>query len=179
MPSPIGHALGGLIVGLWGVDRAGRAGGARGASRAAAYTLDTRFLAFCTVAACLPDLDFLWGRHNMETHSLGFAVLVGLAVFGWRRSARLAIACALGVATHVLFDWLGSDTTPPLGVMALWPLSNDYYFSDARVFQAISRRYWLPNFVTFNLLAVAREVAILLPIVAAVWWLRRQRRSRE
>jgi membrane-bound metal-dependent hydrolase YbcI (DUF457 family) len=115
----------------------------------------------------------------METHSLGFAVLVGLAVFGWRRSARLAIACALGVATHVLFDWLGSDTTPPLGVMALWPLSNDYYFSDARVFQAISRRYWLPNFVTFNLLAVAREVAILLPIVAAVWWLRSQRRSRE
>ena len=167
MPSPIGHALGGLIVGLWGADRAvGAAGRAR-------------FLALCMVAACLPDLDFSWGRHNMETHSLGFAVLVGLAVFGWRRSARLAIACALAVATHVLFDWLGSDTTPPLGVMALWPFSNDYYFSDARVFQAISRRYWLPNFVTFNLLAVAREIAILLPIVAAVWWLRRQRRSRE
>src|SRR5262245_5866153 len=29
------------------------------------------YLFFCTVAACLPDIDFFWGRHNMETHSLG------------------------------------------------------------------------------------------------------------
>jgi hypothetical protein len=134
-------------------------------------------LALYAVVACLPDLDFLWGRHNMETHSLGFAVLVGLAVFAWQRSARLATACALAVASHVLFDWLGSDTTPPLGVVALWPLSQEFYFADAYVFQAISRRYWLPNFVTHNLLAIAREVAILLPIAAVAWWWRGFRRA--
>ena len=166
MPSPIGHALGGVIVGL-----VAGAAGAAGAARAAG-AIDWSFLTFCVVAACLPDIDFLWGRHNMETHSLGFAVLVGLAVFAWRRSASLAAACTIAVATHVLFDWLGSDDFPPLGVMAFWPLSHSFYFADAFVFEAISRRYWLPGFVTHNLAAIAREVAILLPIAGALWWWR-------
>jgi membrane-bound metal-dependent hydrolase YbcI (DUF457 family) len=113
----------------------------------------------------------------METHSVGFALLVGVAVFAWTRSTRIAFACALAVISHVLFDWLGSDDTPPLGVMALWPLSSEFYFADAFVFEAISRRYWLPNFVTHNLLAVAREMAILLPVAAALWWWRGPRRA--
>jgi membrane-bound metal-dependent hydrolase YbcI (DUF457 family) len=123
----------------------------------------------------VPDLDFLWGRHNMETHSIGFALLVGMAVYAWQRSNRVAIACTLAVASHVLFDWLGSDDTPPLGVMGLWPFSNEFYFANAFVFEAISRRYWLANFFTHNLLAVAREIAILLPILVAVRFLRARR----
>jgi len=165
MPSPVGHALGGLIVGL--LTRARLTD-----KPYPQYLPHQTHLTICAVAACLPDIDFLWGRHNMETHSLGFAVLVGLAAYAWQRSPRLGLACTLACASHVLFDWLGSDTTPPLGVVALWPLSNEFYFADVPVFQAISRRYWLPNFVTHNLLAVAREIAILLPIVAVVWWLR-------
>ena len=126
----------------------------------------------CALAACVPDIDFFWGRHNMETHSVGFAVLVGLAVYIWRRDVRLSVAVTLAVGSHVLFDWLGSDDSPPLGVMALWPFSARFYFADAFVFEAISRRYWLPGFVTHNLLAVAREIAILGPIVAVIWWRR-------
>jgi len=38
---------------------------------------------------------------------------------------------------------------------------------------AISRRYWLPGFIQHNLLAIAREVAILAPIAALLWWRRR------
>jgi membrane-bound metal-dependent hydrolase YbcI (DUF457 family) len=124
------------------------------------------------VAACLPDIDFFWGRHNRETHSIGFAILVGLAVLAWWRSARLALACTAAVGTHVLFDWLGSDDFPPLGVMALWPFSDTFYFANAFVFEAISRRYWLPGFVQHNVLALLREVAILLPILGVVWWRR-------
>lgn len=137
--------------------------------------VDRRLLWAGVAAACLPDLDFLWGRHNLETHSLGFALLVGLVAWGWTRSTRWALVCALAVATHVLFDWLGSDTTPPLGVMALWPMTSDFYFADAFVFEAISRRYWLPNFVQHNLMAVAREIALLLPLTAVVWWRRARR----
>ena len=127
------------------------------------------FLPWCALAACLPDLDFFWGRHNMETHSLGFAALVGLAVFVWRRDRRLAVACFLAVCTHVLFDWLGSDDFPPLGVMALWPITSQFYFANAFIFDAISRRYWLPGFVQHNVIAVLRELAILVPIVAGMW----------
>jgi membrane-bound metal-dependent hydrolase YbcI (DUF457 family) len=132
-------------------------------------------VAWCVAAACLPDIDFAWGRHNMETHSVGFALLVGIIVFAWQRSTRLAIACMAAAGTHVLFDWLGSDDFPPLGVMALWPFSNAFYFAEAYVFQTISRRYWLPGFVEHNVLAVAREVTILAPVAAVCYWLRKGR----
>ena len=154
MPSPVGHALGGLIVG---------------------EVLAPSALLICAIAGVAPDVDFLWGRHNQETHSLFAGVVAGLLVLAWKRNARLAVAVTLAWTSHVLFDWLGSDTTPPLGVMALWPFSSEYYFSNAFFFEAISRRYWLDNFVTHNLWAVAREILILGPPLAVVWWLRRSR----
>jgi hypothetical protein len=158
VPSPVGHALGGAIVGV--------ALGTFG-------TLGTPGTFVTLAAALAPDLDFLWGRHNQETHSLGAALFAGLAVFAWKRQPRLALAVTLAWASHVVFDWLGSDTTPPLGVMALWPISSDYYFSNAFFFEAISRRYWLDNFVTHNLRAVAWEIVILGPL-ALFLWLRRK-----
>ena len=165
MPSPVGHALGGLIVGLALNPR----------------TLGTLGTIAC--AAVLPDVDFLWGGHNRETHSLGAAILAGLVVLAWTRgrNPRLAIAVTLAWSTHVLFDWLGSDDTPPLGVMALWPLSSTFYFGDAFVFEAISRRYWLPNFVSHNAWAVIKETLILGPpflLLTALRW-RARRRSRR
>ena len=151
MPSPVGHALGGLIVG---------------------EVLAPSALVICALAGVAPDLDFLWGRHNQETHSLFAAVLAGVAAFLWKKNARLALAVTLAWMSHVLFDWLGSDTTPPLGVMALWPLSSEYYFSNAFFFEAISRRYWLDNFISHNLWAVARELVILGPPLAILMWIR-------
>lgn len=162
MPSPVGHLLGGAIVG---------------------QVLTPSAVLLCAAAGAAPDLDFLWGRHNMETHSLGAALIAGLAVFAWKRNVRLAIAVTVAWVSHVLFDWLGSDTTPPLGVMALWPLSSDYYFSNAFFFEAISRRYWLDNFITHNLWAVTREILILGPVLAVVtafrWRARRRFRHQD
>ena len=125
----------------------------------------------------------MWGGHNRETHSLGAAVIAGLVVFAWKRSPRLAIAVTLSWASHVLFDWLGSDDTPPLGVMALWPLNSNFYFADAFVFEAISRRYWLDNFFTHNAWAVIKEILILGPLSLRAYsqlsrW-RARRRSRR
>ena len=159
MPSPVGHALGGAIV-AYALGTVGTLG-----------TLGT--LATVVFAAVAPDIDFAWGGHNRETHSLGAAVIAGLVVFAWKRDVRLAIAVALSWTTHVLFDWLGSDDTPPLGVMALWPINSNFYFSNAFVFEAISRRYWLDNFYTHNGWAVVKEILILGPIALMVWWLGR------
>jgi membrane-bound metal-dependent hydrolase YbcI (DUF457 family) len=167
MPSPVGHALGGLIVGL-ALTRPQPA-----SSDPPSRSLGRReWLALCVAAACLPDIDFGWGRHNMETHSIGFALGLALLAGAWWRSARVMIACALAVGTHVLFDWLGSDDFPPLGVMALWPFSSEFYFADAYVFATISRRYWLPGFIQHNLLAVLRELLLLVPALAVTWWVR-------
>ena len=153
MPSPVGHALGGLIVG--------------GALAPSALLL-------CAVAGVAPDLDFLWGGHNRETHSLGAAVIAGLLVWAWKRNSRLAIAVTLSWASHVLFDWLGSDDTPPLGVMAMWPLNSYFYFANAFVFEAISRRYWLDNFIPHNAWAVIKEILILGPVAAILFAIRRR-----
>lgn len=150
MPSPVGHLLGGAICG---------------------WILAPGSVVLVAIAGAAPDLDFLWGRHNAETHSLGAAVLAGLAVLAWTRGKRpgLALAVTLAWSSHVLFDWLGSDDTPPLGVMALWPVSKEYFFANAYVFEAISRRYWLSNFVSHNAYAVAKEVLFLGPPAFLAW----------
>jgi membrane-bound metal-dependent hydrolase YbcI (DUF457 family) len=172
MPSPVGHALGGAIVAL-----------AMGPKQLAAWGMGPGRNAFTLVvlAAIVPDMDFAWGGHNRETHSLGAAVIAGLVVCAWQRSPRLAIAVTLSWVTHVLFDWLGSDDTPPLGVMALWPLDSNFYFANAFVFEAISRRYWLDNFIPHNAWAVIKELLILGPLavllMGARW--RARRRSRR
>jgi len=160
VPSPVGHALGGLIVG---------------------EIVAPSALLICALAGVAPDLDFLWGRHNMETHSLGAALFAGLAVLAWKRNPKLAIAVTVSWSSHVLFDWLGSDDTPPLGVMALWPLNANFYFANAFVFEAISRRYWLDNFISHNSWAVITEVVILGPVlfIAARWRARRRSRHRD
>ncbi|MEZ5293980.1 MAG: metal-dependent hydrolase [Vicinamibacterales bacterium] len=170
MPSPIGHALGGAIVGALLAPASPPRELAR--RHPAAALLASTTVAVAAVAACLPDVDFLWGRHNMETHSVGAAAAAAAAVWVWRRERRLALAVGLAWLTHVAFDWLGSDDTPPLGVMALWPLSSAFYFADAYVFAAISRRYWLPGFAAHNAWAVVRELAILTPVAAAAVALR-------
>ncbi len=65
--------------------------------------------------------------------------------------------------------------------MALWPLTSTFYFADAFVFEAISRRYWLSNFIPHNAWAVAKEILILGPLflLLRAFRLRGPRRSRH
>ncbi|MEO6214161.1 MAG: metal-dependent hydrolase [Vicinamibacterales bacterium] len=161
MPSPLGHALGGAIVGSLVARRPGWA-----------------VLAVCAAAAALPDVDILLPmRHRGATHSVtaalvGFgAALLLLAVKGVKADrVRLASAVGLAVLSHVLLDWLGEDSSTPRGVMALWPFSIAYYVSDLNVFAAVDRRYWSPGFLRRNTIALARELGILIPLA----WLARK-----
>jgi inner membrane protein len=138
------------------------------------------------VFACLgalPDIDLLVGAHSGPTHSIGAAVLVGVAagaaryLSGRPRAAILvAAACAAAYGSHVLLDWLSSDNSAPIGIMALWPIDRAYYASNLQVFMAISRRYYQGwAFVQQNALAVARELAILVPLVSVVMIVRKRR----
>lgn len=138
------------------------------------------------VFACLgalPDLDLLVGAHSGPTHSIGAAVLVGAAALAARfRSGRpratiiIAAACAAAYGSHVLLDWLSIDNSAPIGIMALWPIDRAYYESSLHVFMAISRRYYQGwAFVRQNALAVAREIAILVPLLSIVMIFRKRR----
>ncbi|MEO7158160.1 MAG: metal-dependent hydrolase [Vicinamibacterales bacterium] len=165
MPSPVGHALGGLIVGSLAVRRP-----------------SWLMLTACAAAAALPDLDLVLPlTHRGPTHSLtaaacvfGFAWMV-VRRNRWANGSRIAVALGLSVLSHVLFDWLGEDSSTPRGVMALWPFSHAFHVSDLNVFAAADRRYWLPGVWRRNLFALAREILILGPLA----WLVIKRRARR
>jgi inner membrane protein len=166
MPSPIGHAIGGLTAG-WAA-----------AGRPRVATLVWPALVLCLVGM-LPDIDLLFGIHSGQTHSVGAALIVLGAAWVFQRAAPrllhglppLAIGCAY--ASHILLDWLGQDTSAPHGVMALWPFTDRYFMSPIAFLPSITRRYWLPGFWLHNLRALAFELAVLGPILILVWWSRR------
>ena len=162
MPSPVGHALGGIAV-AWAIDP----------------TADRELTVVCAALAAAPDLDLLLPvPHRAVTHSVGAVAFVALfaaamAVKSRRPVGKLTLMCAAAYASHLLLDWLGADHYAPEGIRALWPLSGGYYISHLDVFRETARRFLTSESVMAqNAKAVAQEVAILGPIVGALWLVR-------
>ena len=151
MPSPVGHALGAIAVGWGAVPRRDVAGAA-----------------ILAAVAIAPDLDLLVHTHRGESHSVGALLVAGLASWIVTRQPRWGVAVALAWGSHILLDWLSNDTRPPLGVMAMWPFTGDYYKAAFEIFPPVSRRYWEARFWIYNLKAVAVELLIMLPLTALV-----------
>jgi inner membrane protein len=196
MPSPLGHALGGIAAGWLIAGRPPfRTGGVPALAGGADVTAGLRAriarvlrhptwlesAAWFGALGVLADVDFLAGRHSHHTHSIGAVVVVLLAVLalvglhGW----RAAFASAAAYSTHLLFDWMGNDTSAPIGILALWPFSDQFFQSRLFLFEAISRRYWLPGFWAHNLRAIAWELVLLVPLVVLVARLRRKAPARN
>jgi hypothetical protein len=53
--------------------------------------------------------------------------------------------------------------------MAFWPISTAYVQTGLSVFAPITRSFDRPGVVIHNLLAVVRELVLLVPIVGAIW----------
>jgi membrane-bound metal-dependent hydrolase YbcI (DUF457 family) len=170
MPSPVGHALAGLTVHVLSArDRAERT--------------DMRRAVLMVAAATAADLDlmfrFIDGRnhHQAETHSIGAAALAALVVWalgrlaGWMRPGALGVWAGVAWLTHLLLDYLGRDTHPPIGIMALWPLESGYHKAPWPIFLDIGRTLeWVT--VRHDALAVAWEIVLLGPVLLASWRLR-------
>ena len=175
MPSPLAHALFGLSL---------HSLTARDGDEATSLP---RALVFAG-AAIAPDLDLLFklvdGRnhHQAESHSIGCALLAGVLAWAlaklWRQPspARWGMAAAVGWASHVALDYLGKDTHPPIGLMAWWPFSSGHYKFPWPLFMDIGRTLeW--STLRHDAVAVAWEVAILAPLLAACWRWRPSRRA--
>ncbi len=135
--------------------------------------------------ACAPDLDLLLHLvagpqyHRGPSHSLGAAAVAGLVVFWAARlfgpgaaAARLGLLAGAGFLSHVVLDWLGSDSRAPFGIMALWPFSQAYYVAPFPVFLDVGRELTWTT-MGHNTLAAAWESVLLLPVL----WLVRRRGS--
>jgi len=129
MPSPVGHSLTGYLI--------------YRATAGTAAEETWRTLLLYLVAANIPDLDFIPGLlvgepgryHHGASHSLGFAILFGLALSLTLAAFKLGDRIQNFVIffslyfSHVLLDYLSTDTSFPYGVPLFWPLSNEYYIA--------------------------------------------------
>lgn len=156
MPSPVGHALAGIAAGYL-VAGSGAPGRREGSLLTALVQTSRSGRCFgFGLLGMLPDVDFMFGSHSTFTHSVGAVVVAGFggAVLATRthRGVRMryGVAVAAAYGSHVLLDWLGTDDTPPLGVMALWPFSSRFFLSGREWFLGVCRQYdelscWLHN----------------------------------
>jgi membrane-bound metal-dependent hydrolase YbcI (DUF457 family) len=167
MPTPIGHALGGIAVGYaveaW---RAGRSV-ATDRSHIPWTGVGCSVLSLATIGV-LADIDLLFGIHRGLTHSVTATILVGLAYGVIQKAGRLnaGFTAFFAYGSHILFDWCGADTGPPSGVMAFWPVSEDYYQASYVIFYRVCREYWDPACWQNNLMALGWELLVLVPVTA-------------
>jgi membrane-bound metal-dependent hydrolase YbcI (DUF457 family) len=173
VPSPLAHLLGGFIVHV---------------STAPSDQIASRRRTLVTLGAALaPDLDFGWklidgvNHHQAEGHSVGVGLVLAAAVAavsavrGQPRPMALGLAALLGWCSHLLLDLCNVDTHPPIGLMALWPLSSGYFKSPWPLFLDIGRTLnW--RTVRHDLVAVTWELALLCPALLLAWRVRARRR---
>jgi membrane-bound metal-dependent hydrolase YbcI (DUF457 family) len=180
MPSSVGHALAGVAA-AWTADLVPGARAGRNAAPAASlYRRAGGGLTLaCLILPTLPDADLLFHTHRTYTHSVGAVAVVGLAaalvaaLLPGRPVLRVALTCAAAYATHLALDWLSVDTLPPYGLQAWWPFSDAWVISGWDLFAQTERRHFLSAAtIWINAQAVAREVAILAPLVLALWLVR-------
>jgi membrane-bound metal-dependent hydrolase YbcI (DUF457 family) len=173
VPSPLAHALAGFVTHV---------------ATAPADEIANRRRALVTVGAAMaPDLDFGWrlvdgmNHHQAQGHSLGVGVAVAALVAGAAAAARtprplaLGMVALLGWSSHLLLDLLNVDTSPPIGLMVLWPLTTSHFKSPWPVFLDIGRTLnW--RTVRHDAIAIAWELAVLCPLLVGVWRARNRRR---
>jgi membrane-bound metal-dependent hydrolase YbcI (DUF457 family) len=172
MPSPVGHAIAGLIVHL-------------ATAREREERLDLGRAIAAVAAAVAPDLDLLLrlvdGRnhHQGATHSLLSAILAGVAVAAWRMAgprtqpARWGTMIGLAWGSHLLLDYLGRDTSPPIGIPVLWPAAMRFHCPWSLFLDVGRTLKW--ETVLHNAAALGWEVVVLLPILGLTFGWRSRR----
>jgi inner membrane protein len=171
MPSPVGHSLTGYLI---------YCGTAK-----VAPEKRWRTIALYLFAANAPDFDFIPGLlageparyHHGPSHSLGFAILFGLALsltmalFKLGAGKRTFIIFFALYFSHVLLDYLSTDTSIPYGVPIFWPFSNEHYIARFAFFPDIHRPVSSGiDFITgvlsvHNLWAAIIESLLLVPVI--------------
>ncbi len=181
MPTPIGHALSGVLV---------------FSAVSIKKALPKRLFFFTLIWAVLPDMDFLFGffegnpnkYHHHFTHSFVFVLVVG--AFGAvlltqkNRSQFGVYFVCLSVAgvMHVLLDVLALDTSAPYGAPIFWPFSTHYFISPIRIFSDVHRvsdsRLFFRSLLNWhNAMTVGIEILILGPLtIASQWFAKRMAR---
>ena len=175
MPSPIGHLLAGAAIAWLGPGRS------RPAARPQPFPHRLAGLTLvCAVLAALPDLDLLYQPlHRTASHSLLSAAvltIVAAAVTGWvtpsAGALRVGLLCGAAWGSHLLLDWLGTDTNVPRGIQLLWPFSERWFISGWDLFPPTERRDPLSAAtMARNIRTAVYEIALMGTVAGAAWFI--------
>ncbi len=151
---------------------------------------DWKTIVLYVAAANAADLDFLPGIlsgnisifHQRESHTLGFSLLFAL-VFGlwalWssrgkgKSASRIFFIPFFLYFSHVVIDFFTFDNRMPLGLQLFWPFIGSYFTSPFSIFYSVEKDNLSVLFGRHNFIGVAIELAIFLPAVLLVAFLRR------
>lgn len=127
----------------------------------------------------MPDADFAVAhftrtyflQHHYFSHSIPFALLVTIACIAvlkalrQRHPLRNGFILGLLYSTHLIIDYLTEDGSSPFGIPLLWPFTDHHFYSPFIVFYSIHRGRWSQVFSWHNVVGLAIEIAVLLPVV--------------
>jgi inner membrane protein len=173
MPTPIAHGLAGYAFLIFAEPKL--ASDFRGNLKA----MGTGFF-----FGSLADADFFVAyyskhpvlQHHYFTHSIFFALLIGLTMYlvlrALRKSHPLRTAMILTAVygTHLLLDYFTNDGSRPIGIPLLWPLSHKHFIAPVEFFLSIHRGSMDVLFGPHNFKALLREILILGPFAVAAYW---------
>ena len=177
MSLPVSHEMAGLSLGLaWVLPRGRVADWTRAIKARFGFLLMTLFLAMA------PDLDIFPGLlsghlnafHQGLTHTAGWCLLFAFGMYacwhafhpedGWRCWLFFS-AVAL---SHLLVDFMTEDGRLPYGIMAFWPLSNQYFISGLSMFLGPEKATFRALFQWHNAKVMLVDALWCLPLLLAV-----------
>jgi inner membrane protein len=170
MPTPIGHSLAGYLIFT--------------ARNSHENQLKWTDMLVAVIIANMADLDIIPGIlvgnankfHHGITHSIGFAVIVGLLaglLFFIIKRKNFLLYFSLfffSYFSHVLLDYLAADTKAPFGEQLFWPISQIYVLSPIPIFSDVHKAsdssvFLQSLFNWHNFRTIVIECAILIPII--------------
>lgn len=159
----------------------------------------------CIFMANAADMDFLPGLlvgnpplyHRGITHSLLFAFIFSIGIAGAysaiRKKPFLAIfsLCFISYLTHLIIDFFAPYDThhePVHGLLLLWPISGARFISPVPVFVGMYHNAspspttlrWIESILSLpNLIAIVREIVLIMPFVFLGYLYRRWYRGNQ
>ena len=153
MSTPVGHLLAGAVI---------------GAAFSHGHSVRQR-VAAAALAAIFADLDFIpgafWGDparfHHAGSHSLFFVAMAFLVGWILAPQTRLKWGLLTGNAygSHLLLDWMTQDSSPPMGIPLLWPVSEQFFQSPVALLPMVQHTS-TPVISLHNIALVGLEMAI-------------------